>query len=154
MYPIHDDVLRSITPPINETRVGWIDPDGKIIRCELYGHRDVLPQKYHERYDELLNLYNESTEFQLSNLEEDEHPQMHRFNNEADAESDLMVELSADHYIRFGIYHCRDGSLLLDLDANDASIKKHRHVISYLANAMMIGHVHSRQKRLPEFEFK
>jgi hypothetical protein len=105
-------------------------------------HRDVLPEKWQQRYRELLDNYHDQMNDSLSSLGEDDHPEMHRFDPEGDTNDDLMVELAREGYARFGIHMSKKTSRLqMEIYTNRETIRLHHDVIAYMVAGLDIGEV-------------
>jgi hypothetical protein len=137
---IPDDVLRALTLNDGQTKVGWIFPDGNVVPCEIMRHRDVLPLKYREWYDDYLAKYQQEMDDDLASLDDDEHPAMHRFDPHGDAEHDLFLAMADEGFIRFGMVKM-PRQTLLDLNGLPEAVKRHHGVIAYLVAAHAIDYV-------------
>lgn len=137
---VSDDVLRALRPMGRETKAGWIFPDGSVVPCRVMHHRDVLPVEYRNRYDVLLEEYDQMMWEHLDSLGEDEHPEMHQFNPEEECDETLLGELAGQNFLRFGIVRKND-DLILELSGVKDGVVHHQEVIAYVVAGLSIDRV-------------
>lgn len=78
----------------------------------------------------------------LDSLDPDEHPALHRFDPEGHTTSDHLREISRLGYMRIGVMSdYRDNSLVLEVNGNKESLKRHHDVISYIVAGLDIREV-------------
>lgn len=129
------------------SRSGWIFPDGSLVPCPIMQHFTVVPETYREYREHQLQLHDESMEEQLAELEPDEHPELHRFDPEGDADEDLTQKLYDDDYVRIGVSRIggldlgqvrrgRLNDVTIELYGNMSSFRKHKYSIGILCAAL------------------
>lgn len=134
---IGDDVLRAINPTEGVYKAFWIKPDGSILICEPLNHFAVLGPQVIERFNELYELAREEAEEWAESFEPGEHIPWHCVDENSQASSALLRELSGEGYIRCATMMAPWGKIF-ELQTSNETIKAHTDLISYIRAALDI----------------
>lgn len=136
---IADDLLRKLIPhpfevgTLAHARAGWIYPDGSVVPCDPMKHRDALPEEYRERYQELLDQYEDSWNDYVESLEPNDHVEWHYYNPESDCNRSLLRELAERGYMRLGIWRMQPSQEVnIELEGSKNTLKQRHDLLAYL----------------------